>query len=214
MWKEGKRNCAVFLVLNSFLLLIVAWRLKGLQLLDIQWYQALGYHSPSYQLHFPQKTLVSTSLSAISSGTPFFSAVMLPVDAAKTSEKALWELLLLEAAFTSGWISTRIFEVSEEEHVSGVQLPSGMTPELHRAPSPSAELGQRGRVAGGSALQSVLTSFCSFWGIFLYFIFFSFFFFPLISCKEGNIWECTDLPFILISFPVERTESCGHISIQ
>lgn len=139
----------MFLLLNSFLLLIVAWRLKGLQLLDMQCYRALGCHSPSYQLHFPQKTLVSTSLSAVSSGTFFFSAVMLPVDAAKISEKALWELLLLEAAFTSSWISTRIFEVSEEEHVSGAQLPPGMTPELHRAPSPSAELGQRGGRGGG-----------------------------------------------------------------
>lgn len=50
----------------------------------------------------------------ISSGTPFFSVVMLLLDAAKISEKALWDLLLLEAAFTSGLISTRLLEVSEK----------------------------------------------------------------------------------------------------
>lgn len=44
---------------------------------------------------------MDTSPFAISSGTHFFSAVMLPVDAGKASEKALQELLL-EAAFTSG----------------------------------------------------------------------------------------------------------------
>lgn len=38
----------------------------------------------------------------ISSGTPFFSVVMLLLDAAKISEKASWDLLLLEAVFTSG----------------------------------------------------------------------------------------------------------------
>lgn len=123
-----------------------------------------------------------------------FSAVMLPIDAAKPSEKALWELLLLEAALTSGWISTRILEVSEEEPVSGAQLPSGMAPELHRAPSPSTELGQQGW-AGESTLQSVLTSFCSFWGIFLYFTFFLFFFFfshlfPVKKGTSGNALIC------------------------
>lgn len=158
---------------------------------------------------------MGTTPSAISSGTPFFSAATLPVDAAKTSEKALWELLLLEAAFTSGWISARIFEVSEEEHVSGAQLPSGMTPKPHRAPSPLCR-SRAAREGWGEQSAVCARLFLQLLGHFalLHFFFYSFFFPPLISCREGNIWECTDLPFILISFLVENTESCGHISTQ
>lgn len=83
-------------------------------------------------------TLVGTS--SRNSGTPFFSVVMLLLDAAKISEKVFGDLLLLKAAFNFGWIPTRILEVMiEEEYVNREQLPSGMTPEHSH---PSADLGQ------------------------------------------------------------------------
>lgn len=77
--------------------------------------------------------------SSRNSGTPFFSVVTLLLDAAKIFEKVFRDLLLLEAAFNFGWISTRILEVIEEEYVNREQLPSGMTPEHSH---PSADLGQ------------------------------------------------------------------------
>lgn len=119
-----------------------------------------------------------------------FSAVMLPVDAAKTSEKALWELLLLEAAFTSGWISTRIFEVSEEEPVSGAHLPPGMAPELHRAPSPSAELGQRGQAGGSTAVCAHLILQLLGHFFLVHFFFFFFHLFPVKKGTSGNALIC------------------------
>lgn len=123
---------------------------------------------------------------------------MPPVDAAKISEKALWELLLLEAAFPSGWISTRILEVSQE-HVSGAQLPSGMTSKLHRAPSPLCRT-KAAREGEGEQFAVCAHLFLQLLGHFalLHFLNSS----PPphppqphLSCREGNIWQCSDFAF-------------------